>query len=75
LFYLRGKFLLHIIHVAGTCMISVGFDGLSRGNVSEEIMVGCNSLEYIPLHLDLITWSPLLLRWIHSWWGSEAIEL
>ena len=31
---------IHLIHVAGTCMIDQGSDGSSRGNMLEGVMKG-----------------------------------
>lgn len=40
---------LHVIHVAGTCMIQQGTDGLSRADQSSGVMSGGQMLDHVPL--------------------------
>lgn len=67
----------HIIHVAGTRMISQGSDGLSRGNMLEGVMKGDKMLSFVPLHKSAIDVQPNLELWIRSWlpFGDKAIML
>ena len=58
---------LHIIHVAGTRMISQGTDGVSRGNYLEGAMMGANMLQFVPLNQSALDRSNELLVWIQSW--------
>jgi hypothetical protein len=62
-----GQLRLHVVHVAGTRMISQGTDGLSRGDYTTGVMAGIPMLNFIPLHLDAIARSPTLLTWAQSW--------
>lgn len=68
---MNGDFTLHVYHVAGTRMIESGVDGLSRGDKSEGIAKGVGVLEFVPIHLNGMERSKLLLEWIHSWWPAE----
>ena len=60
-----------LTHVAGTRMIAQGSDGLSRGNMSEGVMMGKSIQEFVPLHLSPVTRSPKLVNWIKSWTGLD----
>jgi hypothetical protein len=62
--------LLHVVHVAGTRMIGQGSDGLSRGNLTEGVMVGRSMTSYVPLGTSALERSPTLESWIRSWAGS-----
>ena len=42
--------IVHVIHVAGTCMKEAGVDGLSQGDFLQGIMAGNHPLEYLPLN-------------------------
>jgi hypothetical protein len=64
-----GLIQLHVIHVAGTRMMSQGTDGLSRGCLTEGVMMGSPMLSFIPLHLSAIERQPSLLPWIQDWTG------
>ena len=44
-----------LVHVAGTRMISQGTDGLSRGNMTEGVMVGKAIKDFIPIHKSPLT--------------------
>jgi hypothetical protein len=59
---------LHLIHIAGTRMISQGTDGLSRGSASTGVMSGQNMLQFVPLNLDaLMRKGESLTQWVSSW--------
>jgi hypothetical protein len=61
--------LLHVVHVAGTCMIGQGSDGLSRGNLTEGVMLGRSMTSYVPLSATALERSPNLESWFRSWTG------
>jgi hypothetical protein len=64
------NFVLHIFHVAGTRMIEIGVDGLSRG----EKHVGALSdtpQSAAPLHLSPTQRSPALIAWLCTWLGND----
>jgi hypothetical protein len=63
--------LLHLVHVAGTRMIGQGSDGLSRGNLTEGIMLGRSLLSYVPLGESALSREPGLESWIKSWAGNN----
>jgi hypothetical protein len=67
---MKGNFVLHMIHIAGTRMIDSGIDGLSRGDKAEGIALGKDILQYVPLNLFPFDRSPTLKEWIESWWDS-----
>ncbi len=64
---IRKELVVHVIHVAGTRMIEVGVDGLSRGCTHEGIMTGRDLLEFIPLHLTAFERESALQTWVMSW--------
>ena len=68
---MEGKCMLHMVHVAGTRMISQGTDGLSRGDRNAGIMAGESMLSFIPLHRTAIQQSEMLLPWVKSWAGGD----
>ncbi len=72
---LHGGVKLHVIHVAGTRMISQRTDALSRGMCTEGVMAGESMLSLIPLHLSAISRSPAVLHWIQSWCPISTIQL
>ena len=65
-----SKCRIHFIHVAGTCMIAQGSDGLSRGNLTEGVMGEWNMGDFIPLHQGTLERSGDLEPWIRSWCDS-----
>jgi hypothetical protein len=60
---------IHIVHVAGTRMIEQGTDGLSRGCLTEGVMVGQGMTSFVPLHLHALEWSHSLLPWLQDGLG------
>ena len=63
----KHKLILHIIHVAGTRMISQGSDGLSRGDMLEGVMKGQDMLSFVPLGKSALEEQKNLEEWIRSW--------
>ena len=63
---------IHISHVSGTRMIAQGSDGLSRGNLTEGVMLGTNTREFIPIHKSAFEQSPALAAWLDSWTDGEG---
>ena len=68
---LRGNFLLHLFHIAGTRMIAIGVDGLSRGELQLGALENLAPECAIPLHLSAIQRSPSLRAWLQSWLTEE----
>lgn len=67
---LKGDFLLRIIHVAGTRMIELGIDGLSRGDLELGLM-SKPLLDSIPLALSPCDRSSGLFGWVKSILGPD----
>jgi hypothetical protein len=66
----RGNFVLHVVHIAGTRMIEIGVDGLSRG----ETHLGALNFSFgdaLPLHLSPLERSPCLETWLSSWLDGD----
>ena len=63
--------LLHLVHVAGTRMIGQGSDGLSRGNLTEGVMLGRTMTSYVPLSATALERSAGLEKWIRTWAGDD----
>ena len=70
---MKRKMRLHFIHVAGTCMIDQGTNGLSRGDLTEGVMKGTPMLTFVPLHYLLaISRSNSLVGCLKEWLGQDA---
>jgi len=65
---IRGNFILHIYHIAGTRMIASGIDALSRGELHVDALER-SMTTLMPLHLSPITRSPQLKQWLSTWIG------
>ena len=72
---IKSEMKIHIIHVAGTRMIEQGTYALSRGNMSEGVMLHQNMGKFVPQHEESITSQPKLLLWIQLWWGKGKSKL
>ena len=68
---LRGNFILHLFHIAGTRMIEIGVDGLSRGELQLGALEGGAPDSAIPLHLTALQRSPSLRNWLASWMSED----
>jgi hypothetical protein len=68
---LTGNFVLNIFHIAGTRMIQIGVDGLSRGEMQLGALAGTPE-SAAPLHLSPLERSGALLQWIHEWMGQNC---
>jgi hypothetical protein len=66
--------ILHVVHVAGTRMISQGTDGCSHGVLMEGVMAGKGMLSFVDLDKSALARSTDLLPWIRSWCGNAAIN-
>jgi hypothetical protein len=64
---MSGLIQLQVIHVAGTCMISQGINGLSRRCLTKGVLTGASMLSYIPLNLSAVSRHPSLLPWLQDW--------
>jgi hypothetical protein len=73
---MEGELILHVIHVAGTQMITEGADrGSRRGDLNQGVMAGQSILDFVPLHLTALDRSDKLEAWIRSWWDDERGKL
>ena len=68
---MRGNLILHVIHIAGTRMIRMGIDGLSRGDNHEGVASGRNMVEFMDLHLSAFERSTSLKNWLWETWRSD----
>jgi hypothetical protein len=67
---LHSGWKIHVIHIAGTQMISQGTEGLSRGDMLTGVMGGAAMLTFIPLALTAVERQPELMEWVDSQWGT-----
>jgi hypothetical protein len=67
---LVGNFVLNIFHVAGTRMIEIGVDGLSRGEKHIGALLGTPE-SAAPLHLSPLERAPNLRAWLEEWLGVD----
>lgn len=63
---------IHIIHVAGKRMIQQGTDGLSRGCLTDGVMIGREMASFVPLHRHALERSKDLLSWLQEAVGTEG---
>jgi hypothetical protein len=70
-----GIILIRVIHVSGKRMITVGVDGVSRGDLNAGVMAGANMLLIVPLDLSTVEPSEELLSWLLSWTGENTVVL
>ena len=68
---MKGDLILHVIHIAGTRMIKMGIDGLSRGDNHEGVAAGKNMVEFMDLHLSAFERSPRLKNWLWNVWRTD----
>ena len=60
--------ILHVIHTVGTRMKRADIDGLSRGDFLEDMMIGRNPLDYIPLNEGAgARANEQVEEWVQSW--------
>ena len=64
---IRGNFVLRLLHIAGTRMIELGIDGLSRGELQLGALLEGNLPKTIPLHLDPLERSESLRSFLSQW--------
>jgi hypothetical protein len=62
-----GNFVLRVVHIAGTRMIDIGIDALSRGELQAGALAKASASHIIPLHLHRLERSPELTHWLSSW--------
>jgi hypothetical protein len=60
-------FVLHMVHIAGTCMIEQGTDSLSRGSFLEGVLAGKDMLSYVDLSHSAVERYPKVLDYVQSW--------
>jgi hypothetical protein len=68
---ITGNFVLNVFHIAGTRMIQIGVDGLSRGEMQLGALASTPT-SAAPLHLSALERSPALLGWLHEWLGFNS---
>jgi hypothetical protein len=64
---IAGNFVLRLVHIAGTCMIDIGINALSRGELQAGALAKATSTHIILLHLHSLERSPKLTYWLSSW--------
>jgi hypothetical protein len=69
---LKGKFTLHIFHIAGSKMIQIGIDGLSRGELHADALER-TPISAAPLHLSPIERYPVLVGWLKELIGAHLL--
>jgi hypothetical protein len=67
-----GGFVLHVIHISGKRMKASGVNGLSRGDMTEGMMAGCDPLSFIPFDRGADERSGgQVSSWVRSWWQTK----
>jgi hypothetical protein len=70
---IAGNFILRLVHIAGTRMIEIGIDGLSRGELQAGDLAKAATAHIIPLHLHPLERSTELTHWLSSWLSDFSI--
>ena len=63
---MKGELALHIVHIAGTCMIKSGIDGLSRNNHLTGMARGLITFQVVPLEIGSVERSKGVATWMRS---------
>jgi hypothetical protein len=61
---MKNALIIHVVHVAGTCMQAQGTYGISRGDKSMGVMRGIPMEEFCPLHKSALERSPNIKAWL-----------
>ncbi len=64
---LSAKFVLHMVHVAGTWMIAQGTNGLSWGTFLEGVVAGKDMLSFVDLACTALERHPAMRQSVESW--------
>jgi hypothetical protein len=67
---LHAGWKIHVIHIAGTRMISQGTYGLYRGDMLTGFMGGADMLTFIHVALTAVEQQHELMEWVDSWCGT-----
>jgi hypothetical protein len=70
---IAGNFLFCLVHIAGTRMIDIGIDALSRGELPAGALAKATTEHTIPLHLHPLERSTDLTGWLSSWLTEFAL--
>jgi hypothetical protein len=70
---IAGNFILRLVHIAGTRMIDIGIDELSRGELQAGALAKATAEHTIPLHLHPLERSTDLLDWLRSWLSEFSL--
>jgi hypothetical protein len=65
---------LHIVHVAGTRMIAQGTEGLSCGDLLEDVMKGEDFSIFVLLYLSALDQLPELEGWLQGMYPHGTLE-
>ena len=69
------EFMVHVIHVSGTRMISQGTDGVSRGDIKQVMTIDKPIRQLVPINISAMDLSATLREWMSSWCGGNALFL
>jgi hypothetical protein len=64
---IAGNFVLRLVDIAGTKMIDLGVDALSRGELHLGALADASLSRVIPLLLHPLEQSEGLIHWLSSW--------
>ena len=70
---IAGNFVVHLVHIAGTRMIELGIDALSRGELHLGALADATVARVIPLHLHPLERSEGLSHWLSLWIPSYEV--
>ena len=60
-----------VSRVSGESVKAQGTDGVSRGNLQEEVSLGQQMISFCPWHLSALERNDKLKAWFHSWLGQD----
>jgi hypothetical protein len=67
-----GRFILHVLHIAGKRMKATGVDGLSRGDLTEGMLAGVDPFAFLPFNQGADERANgAVSTWVRSWWRTK----
>jgi hypothetical protein len=63
-----------MVHVADTCMIAQGMDGLSRGSLLEGVLARKDMLSFVNLSITAIQQYPKVVDFVQAWLEPAVVK-
>ena len=63
---MKGRLIIHLVHISGKRMIGSGVNGLSSGVIAKKVMRGKNALSFVNINMKLEEKIPVLIECVKS---------